>query len=609
LPIITRKKNGTSLLSPWVSGLLLILAISLNPAIGQTVPWNPGKFNRFWNVWVNPLEFREPITFLPFDGKVGIVPYGGPGMFANFPFSWFDEDQTVFVLDSTESSVASISSLGARMTIVYDIDLVKFNLLHRFLPISVVDVLLNVGLRTNQVPFAVKLPSNWPQTESASKVAPVFNHILGGVTINYQRSDRWYAYLQLTRGLNRGSIYRSGLTSKYLTGNGSTSDWSLGAKWFRRLSGRPRYALGLEMRYHQLDVTELQDPKELSPIEGLQLRSLGIYFTFGIVFGGKSTAADRGKASLYSGDYLQAESDLQEWLGRYPEHKKDKRATRLLNLASTLVPYQQLAMARELQDAGELEDALALYARAELRGDTSLTQYIAQGRSEIGYKFLGRAEAQLAGNNLKSTGHILGIADDLLPEDQALIGRFNAELLIRQGHQRRDLGILDEAIRYYNRAIAADTTRRVEIEGYKTRLAEDFLLLANRAADRSALILAIESLKRTVELDPRRRTEVDVMIGQLEERLKRVESGEIRAIREEHFQQAREAKNRLPATKPRIGMLVAQLEAILGPPEHRTETFDRFGANHQLWEYGGGKYPGNYYFENYQLKRFEPAGK
>ena len=81
-------------------------------------------------------------------------------MFANFPLSWFGEDQTVFVLDSTESEVASISSLGSRMTIVYDIDLVKFNLLNRFIPISVVDILLNVGLRTNQVPFAVALPSN-----------------------------------------------------------------------------------------------------------------------------------------------------------------------------------------------------------------------------------------------------------------------------------------------------------------------------------------------------------------------------------------------------------------------------------------------------------------
>ncbi|MFC1482065.1 hypothetical protein ACFL6E_07475 [Candidatus Neomarinimicrobiota bacterium] len=609
VPITTCKINGSILLNSWVAGLLIVLAVSLNPAAGQTIPWKPGKFNRFWNVWVNPLEFRQPITLLPFEGKVGIVPYGGPGMFSKFPVSWFGEDQTVFTLDSTESEVASISSLGSRMTIVYDIDLVKFNLLNRFLPISVVDILLNVGLRTNQVPFAVALPANWPQTESTSKVAPVFNHILGAVTINYQRSDRWYAYLQLTRGLAQGSIYRSGLTSNYLTGEGSTADWSLGAKWFRTLSGNPRYALGLEMRYHTLDVPKLKDPDELSPIEGLQLRSLGFYFTFGIVFGGKSTSADRGKASLYTGDYLQAETDLQAWLRQYPEHKKDKRVTRLLDRASKLVPYQQLNMARELQDAGDLEDALVLYVQAELRGDTSLTKYIAQGRSEIGYKFLGRADAQLTQNNLKSTGHILGIADGLLPKDQALIGRFNAELFIRQGHQRRDLGILDEAIRYYDRAIAADTTRRVEIEGYKTRLAEDFLLLANQASDRSALILAIESLKRTIELDPRRRSEVDLMIERLEERLRRIESGEISAIREEHFQQAREARNRLPATKPRLGMLVAQVEDVLGPPEHRTERFDSFGANHQLWEYSGGEYAGNYYFENYQLKRFEPAVK
>ena len=591
---------------PLLYGLLLCLLFIAKPVACQTIPWNPGKFNRFWNVWVNPLEFRTPITLVPFDGKVSIVPYGGPGMFAKFPGSWFAEDQTVFVLDSTESEVASIASLGSRMTIVYDIDLIKFNLLHRFLPVSVVDVLVNVGLRTNRVPFAVALPSNWPQTETNSKVAPVFNQLTGGVTLNYQRSDRWYAYLQYTRGLARGNIYRSGMTNNYLTGDGTSVDWILGAKRFKAQTGNPRYAFGVELRYNRLDVPEFDDPDDLSPIEGLQLRSLGVYFTFGIIFGGRSSAADRGKASLYKGDYIQAEADLRDWISSFPDHQKQKRGNQLLQLASSLVPYQLVNMARLQTDAGNLEAALDLFVRAEARGDTSLTDHIALGRAEIGYKYLGRAQAQLADNELKVTGRILGIADDLLPADQALIGRFNADLLIRQGHQRRDLGILDEAIRYYDRAMAADTSRRVEIAGYKTRLAEDFLLLANLASDRSALILAIESLNRTINLDPRRRSEVDVMITRLEERLELIEAGAIRAIREEQFQQAREAKNRLPATKPRLGMLVARIEDVLGPPDHRTEMFDRFGANHQLWEYSGGKFPGNYYFENYQLKRFEP---
>ena len=69
---------------------------------------------------------------------------------------------------------------------------------------------------------------------------------------------------------------------------------------------------------------------------------------------------------------------------------------------------------------------------------------------------------------------------------------------------------------------------------------------------------------------------------------------------------AREERGRMPPTKPRIGMLVAQVEEILGGPDHRTEHNDQWDVNHQLWEYQGGNFPGHYYFENYQLKRVAP---
>ncbi len=92
----------------------------------------------------------------------------------------------------------------------------------------------------------------------------------------------------------------------------------------------------------------------------------------------------------------------------------------------------------------------------------------------------------------------------------------------------------------------------------------------------------------------------------LEQRLSGITRAEIQNAMENQMRLAREERGRMPPTKPRIGMLVALVEEILGGPDHRTEHNDQWDVNHQLWEYREGNFPGHYYFENYQLKRVAP---
>ncbi len=589
-------------------GVLVVAAVLPAPVGGQELPWQPGRLISFWDRWINPLEFRAPVRFIPFELKGGLVPYGGPGMFAGLPASFFKEDQTVFLLDSTESKVVSIEKFSSRLALVYDLNLVQINLRNRFLPITVVDMMVGLALRTNQLPLANTLPTNWPPGQNY-KVAPIFHHGLATLTINYQRSARGYAYFQLSRGLATGSVYRAGITGNYLKGNGTSRDYALGYKFFRRRAGEPRYAIGLELRYSRLDVPQLDDPELLSPIEGLEQRSLGLIFTFSPVFGGRPTSADRAKRALYSGDYMAAEDDLRAFVSDYPRHVHRRRAERLLALAGRLVPYQQVKLARAMQDEGRLEEALEWYHKAGLRGDSTLAATIDSGKAEIGYVYLQRADEQLQQGRLENTGQLLRIAMDLVPENEDLVVRFSAEVLIRQGHALRTQNDFTTALKYYDRAISADPSRKVEIDGYKVRIAEDLLQQAFYAADHSALALALQSLKLGRALDPDRKAEMDSLVVLLEQRLAGITRGEIQKAMEDQMRMAREERGRMPPTRPRIGMLVAQVEDILGGPDHRTQHNDRLGVNHQLWEYRGGKFPGQYYFENYQLKRVEPLGE
>lgn len=575
-------------------------------ASGQTHPWRPNPIVRFWDLRINPLEFRIPVLVAPFDVKAGLVPYGGPDMFQAFPLSLFQGDQSAVLLDSTESEITSIRTLFSRFTFVYDLDLVKFNPLHRFLPFSLLDVMVGVALRTNQIPVSPSLPGNWPEGDFEYRFAPVFHHALVNMTIGYQRSEKRYVYFQLTRGIATGSVYRASIIKHYLKGSGTSSDFAVGIKFFRPGAGNIRYMLGAELRYHGLDIPELADPDHISPIEGLQMRYLGLFFTFGAVLGGRTTTADRAKQDLYRGDYMAAEDNLRAFLDRHPKHGKVRRARRLLALAEELVPYQQVDLAQAMQEQGRLQEALRWLDRAEAKADSTLMPAIVKGRAEIGYIYLQHADSLLVCNDLENTDRILRTARQLLPVEEDLVDRFDAELLIRQGHNLRSLGAFTAALKKYDLAIAADTSRKVEIEGYKVRVAEDLLKEAEIAADRSALALALQSLKLSQALDPRRKVELDEMVVELEARLRRLAQGEIRSSVEDQLQEARELRYKVPPTKPRIGLLVSQLEDILGPPDYITQGTDRFGVNHQLWEYKGGEYPGLYYFENYILTRMEP---
>ena len=383
----------------------------------------------------------------------------------------------------------------------------------------------------------------------------------------------------------------------------------MGLKLFRPGPGSVRYSWGGELRYHSLDVPALADPDLISPIDGLQVRCLGLFFTFGTVLGGRPSAADRAKRDLYSGDYMAAEENLRAFLERHPRHGKARRAQRLLSLVEGLVPYQQIDLARTLQQEGQLEEALHLLDRAETRADTTLMLTVDQDRTEIGYVYLERADRSLRQGDLDRTDQILRSAKLLLPTEENLVERYDAEVLIRQGHNLRSQGAFTAALKKYNLAISADTTRRVEIQGYQVRIAEDLLRDAEAASKRDAVALALESLRLSQTLDPRQKAELDEMIVELEGRLERLAQREIRRSMEDQMQEARELRGRIPPSKPRIGLLVAQIEDILGTPDHVTQETDRFGVNYQLWEYEGGEYPGLYYFENYILMRVERLGR
>ncbi|MFC1746709.1 tol-pal system YbgF family protein [Candidatus Neomarinimicrobiota bacterium] len=577
----------------------------MSPVIGQVYPWEPNPVVQYWDVNINAMEFRQPIRVMPYDLKAGLMLYGGPEMFTGLPLGLLRNDDSVVLLDSTESEMGTVAAFYSRFSLVYDVEIFKINLRSRLIPVRVIDIMLGAGLRTNQIPFGPHLPSNWPEDGEAYRFAPVFHELLLNLTLSYQWSENRLAYLALTRGLGTGNAYRANLSERYLSGRANASDMAMGFKLLQESFGEGRLAIGGELRFMQLDVPRFDDPDDLTPIEGLQLRSLGLFLTLGISIGGELTIGDAGKEAFYAGNYIRAAENFQLFISRYPDHTGRNRAERFLAKSEELIPYQQVNLAESAQNDGRYSEALSWYNRAEGHAVENLTETIAAGRAEIGHAYLQRADSLLTLGRLDTTLQLLNVIGRLIPDEGPMVQRFQAEVLIRQGHLIRSAGGWSSALSRYDEALLLDGARRVEIEGYKARLAEDLLQEAGVAADRAALQLALESLRMSQSLDPGRKALIDDLVSRIESILEFETQVEVRQQIERQMDEFRTSREQGPGSEPRPGMLISPVEDLLGEPDYKTEETDRFGINHQLWEYGGGSYPGLYYFENYILVRIE----
>ena len=58
-----------------------------------------------------------------------------------------------------------------------------------------------------------------------------------------------------------------------------------------------RFSVGLDFNYKNTRIKKIKDPKDLTPINGFSIRTIGIYLTASVFFGGRKTKGDKGKFS------------------------------------------------------------------------------------------------------------------------------------------------------------------------------------------------------------------------------------------------------------------------------------------------------------------------
>ena len=184
-------------------------------------------------------------------------------------------------------------------------------------------------------------------------------------------------------------IYESLSQQKYINGSGFNENISFGYKYLINRDVLPyNYSVGLELRLGRTYINQIYDDKNETPIIGLDMNTIGLFFTFGTVFGGKETKGDKAYMMMLDKDYINAAKKFKQFLNIYNYDFRHDEAKKMLNFCYTQIPYQYFDIAVSLFNDYQYDESLINFNKAEQIADPELIleieSYLSRTKSRVG---------------------------------------------------------------------------------------------------------------------------------------------------------------------------------------------------------------------------------
>ncbi len=567
--------------------------------------------NRMFEAIVRPMEFRQPIVSIPAEGRYGLGFYGwksyNPYNFDPNLITYADTTQDIF------QNIALSGRLGSNM----EFDAVQTNLSYLFFKKSYYDIFAGVGVRRAAV-FNIpsidfsestilsgppSVPTSWGVTKTFT---PTFMEVNLSTTMIMQWRPKWFVQLRYGYGLGRVQFYRSDSLEDEPSGTGATSMYGVGIKFIRESDTAARYAWGFELRHYFAKVDNISDPQEVTPITGMQLPQVGIYFSFGAFYGGGKTIGDEAKKYYLDSDYVTAKRKFNQFIDQHPQHARIRRAEKLIEICNLRIPEQLYSEGKRLEARDMLVEALDKYIEAERTAVEPFKKKLQMKIETIAGFYIEIADSLFS----------LGRDDDALSyarraavislKGEEFLRKLEAQITIQHGKDLASRGVYSLALEKYSKALTMAPELRDEIRGLELRSAVGMLEDVNLVQDEAGLRLAVLSLNRAQEILGKKDEEFENIRSQLEAQLLSLDKLRVDQLKESYANEARVnlAWRRMP--KVEIGMLVSEVSEILGEPAEIIEKVDEKDLNYQLWIYRFPERGEAYFsFEDYMLFKIE----
>lgn len=567
--------------------------------------------NPFLEGLFRPLEFREPIITMPVEVRYGIGYYGMDG------FNIFGFSPKLIKYESSDTDRIEKIPLSGRTGQFMEVEGFQTNLSYLFFKKSYLDFLTGFGFRYSSIlPIPnVTLPSGElvkgpPEVPSSWGVTKTFTpSVLEGnisTSLIFQWSPKWMLHLRYSYGLNRIRFYSDKGLNPLPYGTGTSVTYGVGVKYIRESETAARFAFGLELRHIYHKVKKIKDPSNVTPITGFNLPQFGIYFTFSAFYGGKPTIGDEGKKWFLKKDYISAKRLLGQFVEGYPRHGRIERAKKLLEICDEKIPFQLYGEGRKFEKRDKLDRALERYVQSSRTANDSLGKVLRWKMEEIAQLFIQISDSLFESGNDERALKFAQQAAVVSENGKLALRRLEARILMRNGKDLAIRGFFSGALEKYSEALSLVPHLKHDIRRLELEAAVGMLEDVNKANDEPSVRLALSSLLHAKEILGKKDKEMDKIISELERQLALLSEFRLKQKMEEFMEVARDEIAFRHMPKVSLGMLVAEVEYIMGSPQDVVERVNEKNLNYQMWIYETpDRKKAYFYFEDYVLFRIE----
>ena len=590
--------------------LTYILFFSL--IFSESETWYTNPLDYVLGRTTNRTTFREPVSFTPFDIKIGTFNYGGSD-FWDQGFRANELGVSPILLDSSNYQYSGLSNPNSRKCYLFEVDFLKYNIPNYVYKQNYIDIQFGLGMKMMGLIEnpGIDLPDDFltgsdsdpsGQDRGKYKYRPSIRDYNVNTTINWQFYDFILGYLSHSIGIVNLSLYESEGGDKYLKGNGIGESFALGLKgMFNSRYDMKDYKVtyGAEAKWIRAYVDDLNDPNKISPITGFDMKGIGWALNFGIIFGGERSIGDEAYQSMLKNDFISAVSEFQEFLDRNPRHIKKIKAQKMLEFCKKQRPYQEFENGKSAFADYNLDQAARWYESAITTSDDDLSFEIITKQKELSMVFLDSAIVNLDDIGFNNAEKLIRKAKAVTPEIEAVANEYLSDLYMIKGDLFYEVKNYEAALKNYKKSYSYNQKDKVQYITKVKEVTTAILDEANKATDKGDILFALTSLSKLVELRPELESEFSFGIQALKEKLMEISYIKTKDHIESYIKSEKNKAKKRIYKKVEIGMKKNEVINLLGQPAFIENKFVDNEIK-QLWFYFDeldDKYV-NFYFES-----------
>jgi len=554
--------------------------IKINPR--QKIQYEPG----YWKDRIlHPREFHHPLTFVPIELRYGLSFTGGAGGYGqNMPTNWIKYDQDIG--GNHYNAGKKIAKFGHQL----DIDMLKLNLSNFILNTSWLDMNTGINYRYSNLFFPDTIPMNqWgninPNWNLNRKFSPKLSEFSLSHALIFQWFEQFYLNMRYTWGIARSKFY---LNSKSSDDNpigwGPSTSYSIGLRYIFETEKNYRFAVGIDLKHSYVKIKNINDPKDVTPINRFDLQDYGIFLTIGAFYGGELSSGDNAKEYYYRGDFIESKKIFEQFINKNPTHSNIYRAKMYRQLSLKKIPYQLFKEGLQFENRGMIDKAVDRYMSSLQNADPALSFEVNNHLKKIASIRMQDAEVMISKGKYNEAKALLNKTVVFSKRTENEMPRFEALIMIGKGEAAMKYRFYDKALQLFKDASLTYPSLNRKINAYRFQIAAmmvNDIKDINDPAEIKLAIVSLEEAKKISGLGP-----VNEKIYQeLKKRLSIIEDLSIRYGIDKRMEEERYRRIRLNSATIQIGMTIPEVMDIIGEPFEIVHEKDVHGKDAQLWFY------------------------